>query len=136
MIVKKETIFKSFFRKETVVLCWRRSLFYSSVLAAADVQINGVFADTQRFGTLHYAVFQLEETLAVEPRDDFLVLVVHGDIGVCHNDALCFRNRVADKLRRTVGKIFLPANACALVRFHQRTNNGGERRIEIKIDAQ
>ena len=62
------------------------------------MEIDGIFADAQRLGTFYNAVFQFEKPLAVEQRYDFLVLVVHGDIGVRHYDALCLRNRIADEL--------------------------------------
>ena len=96
MIVKRRTRGTNGFSKETVVFCWQQSLL--SVLAAADVEIDGILADAQRLGTFYNAVFQFEKTLTVEPRNDLLVLVVHGDIGVCHYDTLCLRDRIADEL--------------------------------------
>lgn len=62
------------------------------------MEIDGILADAQRLGTFYNAVFQFEKPFAVEPRDDLLVLVMHGDIGVCHYDALCLRDRIADEL--------------------------------------
>lgn len=37
---------------------------------------------------------------------------------------------------RAVGKVLFPADACAIIRLHQRAYNGGKRRIQIKVDAQ
>ena len=62
------------------------------------MEIDGIFADAQRLGTFYNAIFQFEKTLAVEPRDDLLVLVMHGDIGVGHLAPLCLRDRIADEL--------------------------------------
>ena len=62
------------------------------------MEIDGIFADAQRLGTFYNAVFQFEKHLTVEPRYDFLVLVVHGDIGVRHYDALCLRDRITNEL--------------------------------------
>ena len=39
------------------------------------MEIDGILADAQRLGTFYNAVFQFEKPLAVEPRDDLLVLV-------------------------------------------------------------
>ena len=66
MIVKRRTRFKNGFSTETVVFAGS-SLFYLSVLAAADVEIDGILADAQRLGTFYNAVFQFEKPFAVEP---------------------------------------------------------------------
>lgn len=52
----------------------------------------------QRLGTFYNAVFQFEKTLAVGRRDDLLVLVVHGDIGVAITTRFVSRDRIADEL--------------------------------------